>query len=386
MEKRLLRDGCAPDNMSLALMLSSHSPTDRLADQLIQDYFSARHSEGDIFWPEREISRVYKVTRHQARCAVDALVRRNILIRRHGSGTYVRSADFRALPDISDRLPRPCVILPDWDVELATGFIAGFKCAFNREALSRGWPVSYHHERAFRDEPHFLQRLVSGGVNCVVFIDIHEESIPVVGDLKQHGIPVISFGTNIPVLKSLGVPVVSPNGRAAMQDLVMSLISRGKRQILLTGISTPIRSNDHLHGFADGYQLLGLEYPADMVVEGYDFEYLVRSLRQRFKGSSRPDAILFEECGSFLELIELMPELRDIIRNGFTAAVFDELYLDRKFPDLPVVSVRIPAETAGRKCAELIGLAVAGKNVPQLTKLASSIVWPAPACATAKPK
>jgi len=123
-----------------------------------------------------------------------------------------------------------------------------------------------------------------------------------------------------------------------------------------------------------------------MVVEGYDFEYLVRSLRRRFKGSSRPDAILFEECSSFLKLIELMPELRDIIRNGLTAAVFDELYLDRKFPDLPVVSVRIPAETAGRKCAELIGLAVAGKNVPQLTKLASSIVWPAPACAAAKPK
>ena len=162
-----------------------------------------------------------------------------------------------------------------------------------------------------------------------------------------------------------------------MQDLVLALVSRGKRQIVLTGISTPVRSNDHLQGFVTAHQMLGLDYPADMVVEGYDFEYLVRSLRRRLRSNTPPDAILFEECNSFLRLIKLMPELTNAIRSGLTAAVFDELYLNEKFPDLPVVSVRIPAETAVQKCAELLDLAVANKKVPQLTKLGSSILWPA---------
>lgn len=348
-----------------------------LADRLIQDFFSGERADGDAFWPERDIARIYHVTRHRARSAVDDLVRRNLLVRRHGSGTFLRSADFQTMAHASAKLPHPCVILPDWDIELATGFVAGFKRSLDREALRRGWAVSYHHEREIQNEPHFLQRLVAGGSNSVVFIDIHEESLPAAGALKQAGIPVISFGTDLPVLRSLKIPVVSPNGRAAMQDLVLSLVSRGKQQIVLTGISAPVRSSEHLHGFAAAYQMLGLDYPADMVVEGYDFEYIVRSLRRRFKGSPPPDAILFEECSSFLKLIELMPELPGAIRNGLTAAVFDELYLDEKFPDLPVVSIRIPAETAGQKCAELIGLAVANKKVPQLTKLTSSILWPA---------
>ena len=348
-----------------------------LAHQLIHEFLSAARVKGDVFWPEREIAKNHKVTRHQARCAVDYLVSRNILSRRHGSGTYLNSTNFRPVPGSSARTPHPCVILPDWEMEFATGFIAAFKCALNREALRRGWPVSFRYEQPIRNEPHFIERLVASGINCVVFIDIHEESIPIAGSLKQAGIPVIVVGTDLPVLKNLKIPVISPNGRAAMQDLVLALVSRGKRQIVLTGISTPVRSSDHLHGFAAANQMLGLDYPADMVVEGYDFEYLVRSLRRRFKGNTPPDAILFEECNSFLKLIGLMPELHGAIRNGLTAAVFDELYLDEKFPDLPVISVRIPAETAGQKCAELVDLAVADKKVPQLTKLGSSIVWPA---------
>lgn len=348
-----------------------------LARQLIHEFLAASRAKGDVFWPERDIARNHKVTRHQARCAVDYLVSKNILSRRHGSGTYLNSTNFRPVPGSSARTPHPCVILPDWEMEFATGFIAAFKCALNREALRRGWPVSFRYEQPIRNEPHFIERLVASGINCVVFIDIHEESILIAGALKQAGIPVIVVGTDLPVLKNLKIPVISPNGRAAMQDLVLALVSRGKRQIVLTGISTPVRSNDHLQGFVTAHQMLGLDYPADMVVEGYDFEYLVRSLRRRFKGNQPPDAILFEECSSFLKLIGLMPELYGAIRNGLTAAVFDELYLDEKFPDLPVISVRIPAETAGQKCAELVDLAVADKKVPQLTKLGSSIVWPA---------
>ena len=350
-----------------------------LARQLIHEFLSAARVKGDVFWPEREIAKNHKVTRHQARCAVDYLVSRNILSRRHGSGTYLNSTNFRPVPGLSARTPRPCVILPDWEMKFATGFIAAFKCALNREALRRGWPVSFRYEQPIRNEPHFIERLVASGINCIVFIDIHEESIPVAGALKQVGIPVIAVGTHLPVLKNLKIPVISPNGRAAMQDLVLALVSRGKREIVLTGISTPVRSNDHLQGFVTAHQMLGLDYPADMVVEGYDFEYLVRSLRRRFKGNQPPDAILFEECSSFLKLIELMPELPEAIRNGLTAAVFDELYLDEKFRDLPVVSIRIPAETAGQKCAELIDLAIANKKVPQITKLGSSILWPASA-------
>lgn len=348
-----------------------------LAHQLINEFLSAARVKGDVFWPEREIAKNHKVTRHQARRAVDYLVSKNILSRLHGSGTYLNSTDFRPVSSLSARPPRPCVVLPDWGIEYATGFIARFKSSFNHEALRRNWQVSFRYEKPIRDEPHFIERLVASGTNCVVFIDIHEESIPIAGALKLAGIPVIVLGTDLPVLRNLKIPVISPNARAAMQDLVLALVSRGKREIVLTGISTPIRSNDHLHGFASAYQMLGLDYPADMVVEGYDFEYLVRSLRRRFKENTLPDAILFEECQSFLKLIELMPELNDAIRSGLTAAVFDELYLDEKFPDLPVVSVRIPAETAGQRCAELVDLAVAKKKVPQLTKLGSSIVWPA---------
>jgi DNA-binding LacI/PurR family transcriptional regulator len=354
-----------------------HSSAADLAHQLIHEFLSAARAKGDVFWPEREIAKNHKVTRHQARLAVDYLVSKNILSRRHGSGTYLNSTNLPSIPSLIAGPPRLCVILPDWEIELSTGFIAAFKGALTREALRRGWPVSFRYEQSVRNEPHFIDRLVAVGTNCVVFIDIHEESIPAAGALKQAGIPVIAVGTHLPVLKSLRIPVVSPNGRAAMQDLVLALVSRGKRQIVLTGISTPIRSNDHLQGFASAYQMLGLDYPADMVVEGYDFEYLVRSLRRRFKENQPPDAILFEECSSFLKLIELMPELSGAIRNGLTAAVFDELYLDEKFPDLPVISVRIPAETAAHKCAELLDLAIANKKVPQLTKLGSSIVWPA---------
>lgn len=347
-----------------------------LARQLFEKFLSEPRSEGDAFWPEREIARSFNVTRHQARKAVDCLVRRKVLSRKRGSGTFLCSKNLNAGLGFADRRPHPCVIIPDWDIELSTGFIAAFKRAFDLCARQRGWPVSFYHEGSILNEPHFVQRLIAGGVNCVVFIDIHEESIPAAATLKQAGIPVVSFGRDLPVLESLKIPVVSQDDRGAMQDLAMSLLARGRQHIVLTGISDPIRTNEHLQGFAAACRLLGREYPADMVVEGYDLEYVVRSLRRRFAAKPPPDAILFEEIVSFLKLLEAMPELREAIRSGLTAAVFDELYLDEKLPDLPVVSVRIPAEIAGRSCVEIVALALASQKIPRLTRLRCSILWP----------
>jgi DNA-binding LacI/PurR family transcriptional regulator len=347
-----------------------------LARQMIEKFLSEPRSEGDAFWSERDTAGMFKVTRHQARKAVDWLVRKKVLSRKPGSGTFLCSKNLNEGPGIAGQRPHPCEIIPDWDIELATGFIAAFKRAFDLCARQRGWPVSFYHEGSIQDEPHFIQRLIAGGINCVVFVDIHGESIPAATTLLQAGIPVVSFGRDLAVLKSLKIPVVSQDDRAAMQDLAMSLLARGRERIVLAGISDPIRTNEHLQGFAAACRLLGREYPADMVVEGYDIEYVVRSLRRRFAAKPPPDAILFEEGISFLKVLEAMPELREAIRSGLTAAVFDELYLDEKLPDLPVVSVRIPAEIAGRTCVEIAGLALAGRKIPRLTRLRCSILCP----------
>jgi len=74
-------------------MLNSQSPLPlyhQLADLLIAKIRSGEYEDGDRIPSEHQLAATYGIGRPTVRQAIDVLVRRRMLVRRRGSGTYVR--------------------------------------------------------------------------------------------------------------------------------------------------------------------------------------------------------------------------------------------------------------------------------------------------------
>jgi GntR family transcriptional regulator len=78
-----------------ALMLNPHSPLPlyhQLADLLLAGIRGGEYAPGARIPSEHNLAATYRIGRPTARQAIDLLVRKRILERRRGSGTYVRTA------------------------------------------------------------------------------------------------------------------------------------------------------------------------------------------------------------------------------------------------------------------------------------------------------
>lgn len=73
-------------------MLNKNSPLPlyhQLAELLLADIRSGRYAEGDKIASENELAAAHRIGRPTVRQAVESLVRRGVLVRKRGSGTFV---------------------------------------------------------------------------------------------------------------------------------------------------------------------------------------------------------------------------------------------------------------------------------------------------------
>ena len=63
----------------------------QLAEQLRQDIYTGRFTQGEKIPSEFELSRLYNVSRSTVRKAISVLVSENLLETTHGKGTFVSS-------------------------------------------------------------------------------------------------------------------------------------------------------------------------------------------------------------------------------------------------------------------------------------------------------
>ena len=117
--------------------------------------------------------------------------------------------------------------------------------------------------------------------------------------------------------------------------------------------------------------------PDDLFIESLDLTSVMATLARRLETSRPPQAVICQDYPTCLESVNGMPEFTHRIRQGLRVAVFDTCFLDRRFPELPLIEVTLdPAELATRALT-LTERLVAGESVASETLLDYRIVWPA---------
>lgn len=356
-------------------MRHRHHPN--LAETLTAAFFARKRRVGDRFWSDRHIARRFRVSRYAAEVAVRELKRRGLLVRRHGSGTYVADLRRRRPRRAASAKPHLALVLPTWAVDPTNGFIAEFLGEFNRFAETHGGIVSvFVGEKQWRDAA-FAQRVMATGCNALLTIDPPDEAALAFARFQEAGVACLIIG-QAKAAAAFKIPSLRCNESETMRMLVLQLRTRGLHRIVLVGTLHSSEGKTRLAGCAAALEQFDHSQPADMLISGHDLDYEADSLRARLDSPSPPQAVIFQHTPGFMRALQRIPSLDRRMREGLVVAVFDDCYVDRQLPGLPFVELTASASEWSRKAVTLIESMMRGRSVPLVTTLQRKIIWPKP--------
>lgn len=211
-----------------------HRRHPNLAQTLVSAFFSRKRKGGDLFWSDRLIARRFRVSRYAAETVVQNLVRRGLLVRRHGSGTYVATLAKRPSRRPARSKPHLAMVLPTWAVDPTNGFIAEFLAEFNRFAETHGGIVSvFVGEKQWRDAA-FPERVIATGCNALLTIDPPDEAALAFARFQEAGVACLIIG-QAKAAAAFKISSLRCNEFETMRTLILQLRTRRLHRIVLVG-------------------------------------------------------------------------------------------------------------------------------------------------------
>lgn len=166
---------------------ASHLPLYQQLQRALREAIDRRVLDADdALPPERELANDFRVSRITVRKAIDGLVNEGLLVRRHGSGTFVRGRfekNFSQLTSFSEdmrargRNPRS-----QW-LRRSSGTVTPEEALSLR--LSPGTPVFRFHRLRFADDAPMAVEFATIVASCLPSINAVEDSL--YQALERHG-------------------------------------------------------------------------------------------------------------------------------------------------------------------------------------------------------
>ncbi|MBN1554005.1 MAG: GntR family transcriptional regulator [Phycisphaerae bacterium] len=305
---------------------------------------------GDRLPTENEMVRKYRMSRATIREGIALLVQDGILIRKRGSGTYVKSHNHKR------------------ENELIAALVG-----FNPEGWDNAGQIVHEIERRVHDQGGnlvlcnhafsaekaslHLDKIIQQNVAGVVFSPIQipgmkEFNHGVVRKLEDNSIPFVLIGSPISEDTLCRYSFVSTNGFEATRQIVRHLLRVGHRRIAyIQGFSDVFSANERFNGYLEETRRHGLEIP-DGYVQAIQVGQISSQGRDEIHRilscDPKPTAVI---CIHDMIARNVMEEVGAMGMNvpGDLAVVgFDDLYFAGELRP-PLTTVRTPLQ---REAAE----------------------------------
>lgn len=205
---------------------------------------------------ERDLASQYGVSQMTANRAIQELVRDGLLLRRAGSGTYVRTSDDHFAETAAIVLIVPFTDHPEFDTYLQAPFHA---ISTSAAAVGRSLVVV---QAAAPDAAAVVERHPH---SRFLFAAPNDGSLAVLGDLHARGVPFVVMGASWP---DAPFACVDTDNAAAEETAVGYLTRLGHRRIaFVNGPIVETNNRDRLEGYLCGLEGHGLTADTDLVIE-----------------------------------------------------------------------------------------------------------------------
>ncbi|MDD5705751.1 MAG: substrate-binding domain-containing protein [Kiritimatiellae bacterium] len=347
-----------------------------LPRQVAARFFDEERQAGEPFWTVREIASQFDVSYHAAHLAVAALLRQGVVKRHARRGTCVATGKLPPLTEYQSILnPHLAIVFPWWTREPEhNSFALELRTELFRQAQDQHWRFTFHQESGSWDDPLFPARLLAAGCTSLIALGVAEEAVLAVTRLHDANVPIVTIGRNQRSFKFLNVPVVDGDDHKAMWRLAGALLRQGCRRIVVAG-NHP-RTSTRLAGFREAFIQARKSTPMDAFIDALDYDYVASSVWQRLDRKWPPQAVICQDFYMFRHLMALRPELTARIKAGLVVAVFDHFFLNRAYPDLPLVEVTMDPSELARTAMLVLRRSMRGESVPAETLVDYRIQWP----------
>lgn len=188
-------------------------------DELTRAIKAGEFAENQRLPAERELAERFGISRMTARRAIEDLAEADLIVRRGGSGSYIRSSTPKRLADLTVHL-----ICMAYDTPISQGFLR----AGTQKIEQQGWHphiirVQTGYERAA------LQALRSGEP-ALVFVNDHELKGPLGASMVEAGGKAVLLGNEV---QSENIPCVLSDDATAMRMTLQHLQDKGHHNIAL---------------------------------------------------------------------------------------------------------------------------------------------------------
>lgn len=284
---------------------------------------------GDKFYSENELSKQFGVTAITARQAMAHLENQDYVIRKRGSGTFVKKIPSRP---VRIKVMNRCMIgLVTAGVELTNNLTIGQTIVnLYKEAQDRGYLVLLTHD----DISLFIEAEVEG----IIILDNPPEEV--MQKIQASGLPYVGYAHLSDDHLS-----VKLNYRQAAKNIIDKLVETGHRHLTIAGegrdsLIVYNRLKDHLIEAKASYENLTLSFCVS------EDETMKERLNLLFQNENRPDALFITNSWCILKAMEVLeannlhvPDDVSILVHGSNVLAIPTQ------PPLSVITTDIPARS-----------------------------------------
>lgn len=314
-----------------------------LKKNILSDIKTGAMGVGDRLPTESEMVRQYGMSRATVREGIALLVQDGILVRKRGSGTFIKSCKSNNINDL-------IAILVGFNAEGQDNAGQIVHEIERRVHEQGGNLILCNHEFNIAKASRHLERIIQQNVAGVVFSPIQlpgsrEFNLDVVRKLEDNGIPFVLIGSPISADTLCRYSFVSTNGFAASRQIVRHLVRVGHRRIAyIQGFPDVFSANERFNGYLEESRRCRLEIP-DGYVQPIRVEDIHRQgraeIRRILACNPKPSAVV---CIHDVVARNVMEEVQAMglkIPDDLAVVGFDDLHFAGKL-NPPLTTVRTP--------------------------------------------
>jgi DNA-binding LacI/PurR family transcriptional regulator len=264
--------------------ISRHLMYREVADR-IQELIKTEGLGGQYLAPERELARLFEVSRETIRRGLSLLEKENIVKRHHGQGTQV--CDYQQAQKTSDT--KRILIGAYHSGQGSTGYVSDMVSGLTASAGNAGWLLSFCNLMMPESRDKFFSQIDSEEVDGVMLMSLTDGKLIE----KLLGIwtgPAVLVDHYFEELDLCGVIDDSQGGARLAVD---HLISLGHRRIGFVGISRREKNPWRYQGYISGLENAGIEIDEKIMVSCFgSFEGGREAGDELFRLDDPPTAIM----------------------------------------------------------------------------------------------
>lgn len=322
----------------------------KIANDLKSKILNEEYKVNESIPTEAELQTIYDVSRYTVRQAINLLVTEDILVKKKGSGTYVKSKGIKR--DIDSNGPKKIgLVISSFSDYIFPSIIEGVESTLSEQGTSL---LVSSTDNTFKKERTALEMMINQGVDGLIIEPVKSNTVS--QNLKyysyflQNDIPFVLINGYFDYFKT---STVRNDDVKAGYMATEHLINKGHENILLITKIDDMQGYNRLKGYLGALQAHGIE-----VKDKYILEYTTETLGELFedfRNLSFDDitAIVSYNDELSYELIQELEEMNLKIPENISLVSHDDIIVNHEYKK-KITSISHPKEQLGVKAAEQI--------------------------------